>query len=89
MAKTSPSAPNSDLLPCILPKLKLWGPVEPVDKNYEIFREFFLKNKEAMKKKRCTIPRSDEGDMAKTSLSAPNSDLLPCILPKLKLWGLV
>ena len=50
MAKTSPSAPNLDLLPCILPKLKLWGPIEPVDKNYEIFREFFLKNKESMKK---------------------------------------
>ena len=41
-----------------------------------------------MKNKWCMIPRSDEGDMAKTSLSAPNSDLLPCILPKLKLWGL-
>ena len=40
-----------------------------------------------MKKKLCMIPRSDEGDMAKTSLSAPNSDLLLCILPKLKLWG--
>ena len=50
MAKTSPSAPNSDLLPCILPKLKLWGPIEPVEKNYEILPEFFLKNKESMKK---------------------------------------
>ena len=50
MAKTSPSAPNSDLLPCILPKLKLWGPVEPVEKNYEILTEFSLKNKESMKK---------------------------------------
>ena len=53
MAKTSLSASNSDLLPCILPKLKLWGPVEPVEKNYEILTEFFLKNKESMKKKRC------------------------------------
>ena len=50
MAKTSPSAPNSDLLPCILPKLKLWGPVEPVEKNYEILIEFSLNNKESMKK---------------------------------------
>ena len=38
MAKTSPSASNSDLLPCILPKLKLWGPVELIDKNYEILK---------------------------------------------------
>ena len=50
MAKTSPSAPNSNLLPCILPKLKLWGLVESVEKNYEILIEFFLKNKESMKK---------------------------------------
>ena len=50
MAKTGPSAPNLDLLPCILPKLKLWGPVEPVEKNYEILTEFSLKNKESMKK---------------------------------------
>ena len=85
MAKTSLSAPNSDLLPCILPKLKLWGPVKPVEKNYEILIEGSLKNKESMKKKWRAIPRSDEGDMAKTSPSAPNSDLLPCILPKLKL----
>ena len=76
MAKTSPSTPNSDLLPCILPKLKLWGPVEPVDKNYEIFREFFLKNKESMKKKWCAIPSLDEGDMAKTGPSAPSLDTL-------------
>ena len=34
-----------------------------------------------MKKKWYAIPRLDEGDMAKTSLSTPNSDLLPCILP--------
>ena len=47
MAKTSPSAPNLDLFPCILPKLKLWGPVE---KKYEILIEFSLKNKESMKK---------------------------------------
>ena len=83
-------APNSDLLlPCILPKLKLWGPVELVEKKYEILKEFSLKNKKSMKKKCCAILRSDEGDMAKTGLSAPSSDLLPCILPKLKLWGLV
>ena len=50
MAKTSPSALNSDLLPCILPKLKLWGPVEPVEKNYEILKYFSLNNKESMKK---------------------------------------
>ena len=50
MAKTSLSAPNSDLLPCILPKLKLWGPVELVEKNYEILKEFSLNNKESMKK---------------------------------------
>ena len=51
MAKTSLSAPNSDLLPCILPKLKLWGQVKPVEKNYEILTEFSLKNnKESMKK---------------------------------------
>ena len=50
MAKTSLSAPNSDLLPCILPKLKLWGPVELVEKNYEILKEFSLKNKESIKK---------------------------------------
>ena len=50
MAKTSLSTPNSDLLPCILPKLKLWGLVEPVEKNYEILTEFSLKNKESMKK---------------------------------------
>ena len=53
MAKTSPSAPNSDLLPCILLKLKLWGPVELVEKNYEILKEFSLKNKESMKKMVC------------------------------------
>ena len=47
MAKTRSSAPNSDLVPCIMPKLKLWGPVE---KNYEILIEFSLKNKESMKK---------------------------------------
>ena len=40
-----------------------------------------------MKKKWCAILMSDEGDMAKTSLSALNLDLLPCVLPKLKLWG--
>ena len=50
MPKTSLSALNSDLLPCILPKLKLWGPVEPIEKNYEILKEFSLKNKESMKK---------------------------------------
>ena len=50
MAKTGPSDPNSDLLPCILPKLKLWEPVELVEKNYEILIEFPLKNKESMKK---------------------------------------
>ena len=50
MAKTGPSDPNSDLLPCILPKLKLWGPVKSVEKNYEILIEFSLKNKESMKK---------------------------------------
>ena len=50
MAKTSLSAPNSDLFPCILPKLKLWGPVELVEKNYEILIEFFLKNKESTTK---------------------------------------
>ena len=50
MAKTRPSALNSDLLPCILPKLKLWGPVELVDKNYEILKKISLKNKESMKK---------------------------------------
>ena len=77
MAKTSPSAPNSDLLPCILPKLKLWGLVEPVEKNYEILTKFSLKNKESMKKKKqCAIPRLDEGDMAKTGPSAPSSDTL-------------
>ena len=57
MAKTSPSAPNSDLLPCILPKLKLWGSVEPVEKNYEILTEFFLNN-ESMKK---TVHNSEFG----------------------------
>ena len=87
MAKTSPSAPNSDLLLCILPKLKFWGLVEPIEKNYEILTEFSLKNKESIKKKRCAISSLDEGDMAKTSPSTPNLDLLPCILPKLKLWG--
>ena len=50
MAKTSLSAPNSDLLPCILPKLKLWGPVKTIEKNYEILKEFSLNNKESMKK---------------------------------------
>ena len=50
MAKTSLSTPNSDLLPCILPKLKLWGLVEPVEKNYEILKKGSLKNKESMKK---------------------------------------
>ena len=50
MAKTSPSAPNSDLLLCILPKLKLWRPIDPVEKNYEILIEFLLKNKESMKR---------------------------------------
>ena len=50
MSKTSPSAPNSNLLSCILPKLKRWGLVESVEKIYEIFTEGFLKNKEAMKK---------------------------------------
>ena len=53
MAKTSPSTSDSDLLPCILPKLKLWGPVELVEKNYEILKEFSLKNKESMKKMVC------------------------------------
>ena len=73
MAKTIPSALNSDLLPCILPKLKLWGPVEPVEKNYEILIEFYLKKKESMKKKWCAIPSLNEGAMIKTSPSAPNS----------------
>ena len=50
MAKTGPSDPNSDLLPCILPKLKLWEPVELVEKNYEILTKLSLKNKESMKK---------------------------------------
>ena len=50
MAKTSLSAPNSDLLPCILPKLKFWGLVEPVEKNYEIFTKLDMKNKESIKK---------------------------------------
>ena len=50
MAKTSPSAPNLDLLLCILPKLKLWRPIDPVEKNYEILIEFLLKNKESMKR---------------------------------------
>ena len=56
MAKIGPSAPNSDLLPCILPKLKLWGPVELVEKNYEILTKLSLKNKESMKKNCVTIP---------------------------------
>ena len=53
MTKTSPSALNLDLLPCILPKLKLWGPVEPVEKNCEILTKFSLKNKEFIKKIVC------------------------------------
>ena len=75
MAKTSLSAPNSDLLPCILHKLKLQGTVEPDEKNYEILIEFSLKNKESMKKNGA-IPSSNEGDMAKTGPSAPSSDTL-------------
>ena len=58
MAKISSSAPNSDLLSCILPKLKVWGPVEPVEKNYEILKEFSLNNKESMKK---TVHDSEVG----------------------------
>ena len=50
MAKTGPSDPNSDLLPCILPKLKLWEPVELVEKNYEILIEFPLQKVGTLKR---------------------------------------
>ena len=61
-------------------------PVEPVEKIFEILKECSLKNKESIKKI-VHIPRSDEEDMIKTSPSAPNSELLQWILPKLKFLG--
>ena len=53
MIKTSPSAPNLDLLQWILPKLKLWELVELIEKNFEILIECSLKNKESIKKMVC------------------------------------
>ena len=50
MIKTSSSAPNSDLFQWILPKLKLWEPIEPVEKKFEILIKCSLKNKESNKK---------------------------------------
>ena len=45
-------------------------PVEPVEENYEILIKFSLKNKEAKKKNKYTIPSPYEGDMIKTRRSA-------------------
>ena len=50
MIKTSPSAPNSDLLQWILPKLIFW---EPVEKKFEILKKCSLTNKESIKKMVC------------------------------------
>ena len=50
--------------------------VDSIEKEPEILREYSLKNKESMKKKRYLIPSPSEGDMTKTSLSAPNSNML-------------
>ena len=75
MIKTSPSAPYSNLLLRTLVELKLWGPVEPVEKKIEILIEYSLNNKESIKKW-YTIPSSDEGDMIETSPSALYSNLL-------------
>ena len=50
MIETSPSALNSNMIQWILPKLNLWGLVEPVGKIFEILIEYFLENKESIKK---------------------------------------
>ena len=50
MIKTIPSAPNLDLLQWILPKLKLWELVDPIEKKFEILTECFLTKKESIKK---------------------------------------
>ena len=89
MIKTSPSASNSNLLQWILSKLKLWEPVELVEKKFKILKECSLNNKESIKKKKnqCTILSSDEGDMIKTNPSALNSNLLLWIPTELKFLG--
>ena len=50
MIETSPSAPYLILLLWTLAELKLWGPVEPVEKKIWSFEKYFLKNKESIKK---------------------------------------
>ena len=50
MIETSPSAPYSNLLLWTLAELKLWGPVESVEKKIEILIEYSLKNKVSLKK---------------------------------------
>ena len=75
MIETSPSALYSNLLLWTLAELKLWGPVQPVEKKFEILIEYSLENKESIKK---TVYDFElyEGDMIKTSPSAPYSNLL-------------
>ena len=57
------------------------------EKKYEILIECSLKKKESMKKKRFTIPSSDEEDMTRTNLSTPDLNLLLQTQAELKFWG--
>ena len=50
MINTSPSAPNSDMLQWTLAELKLWGPVELVDKKNWNFDRIFLEEQGVHKK---------------------------------------
>ena len=50
MIETSPSAPNSDMLQWTLAELKLWGPVESVEKKNWNFDRIFLEEKGVHKK---------------------------------------
>ena len=56
--------------------LNRFQPVDPVEKKSEILTKYSLKNKESSKKNCHTIPSLDKGDMTRTSLGAPNSNLL-------------
>ena len=57
-------------------QLNRFQSVDLVEKKCEILKNYSLKNKESKKIKWCTIPSLDEGDMTRTSLIAPNSNLL-------------
>ena len=54
-------------------QLKLIELADPVTKNSQIFSDTSSMSKESKKTKRRSILSSDEGDMIKTILSAPNS----------------